>query len=182
MKRFYHLLNLVITLVLLPLIAFAEGEPKQYSEAELNEEVQKRLQSEIVRLTNTGAVNLSRELLQKEQQLKVKELQIKKLEDEINLTQQTLERRIQDFQKQQEGFLSCVQETDNDQINRVQRMVEAIAGMRPQNAADVLSVQDSEISVQILGSLEPDKVARIFNLMDKEVSARLQKQYLSMKK
>jgi len=168
--------------IFLSIPAFATNATKTYTENEFNEELQRRLQAEIVRLSNAGAVNLSRELLQKEQELRIKQLQIKKLEDEINLTRQTLERRILDFQKQQEGFLSCIQETDRDQNNRVQRMVEAISGMRPQNAADVLSVQDSEISVQILGSLEPDKVARIFNLMDKEVSARLQKQYLSMKR
>jgi flagellar motility protein MotE (MotC chaperone) len=178
--NFTTLLLSIVMVLSSPTYATEVG--KTYTEKEFNEELQRRLQAEIVRLSNAGAVNLSRELLQKEQELKIKELQIKKLEDEINLTRQTLERRILDFQKQQEGFLSCIEETDRDQNNRVQRMVEAISGMRPQNAADVLSVQDSEISVQILGSLEPDKVARIFNLMDKEVSARLQKQYLSMKR
>jgi flagellar motility protein MotE (MotC chaperone) len=61
-------------------------------------------------------------------------------------------------------------------------MVDVVSGMRPQNAADILSVQDVEIAVKILGKLEPTKVSKIFNSMDKEISARLQKQYMNMKK
>jgi flagellar motility protein MotE (MotC chaperone) len=61
-------------------------------------------------------------------------------------------------------------------------MVEVISGMKPQSAADVLAVQDPDLSVRILGQLEAQKASKIFNLMDKEVSARLQKQFLQMKK
>ena len=61
-------------------------------------------------------------------------------------------------------------------------MVEVISGMKPQNAADVLAIQDPELSVRILSLLESQKTSKIFNLMDKEVSARLQKQFLQMKK
>ena len=61
-------------------------------------------------------------------------------------------------------------------------MVDVISAMRPQNAADVLSVQDADISVQILEKLDPTKISKIFNSMDKEISARLQKQFMNMKK
>ena len=54
--------------------------------------------------------------------------------------------------------------------------------MKPDKAASVLSVQDSEIAVQILQMIDPKKASKIFNFMDKEVSAKLQKQYLQMKK
>ena len=54
--------------------------------------------------------------------------------------------------------------------------------MRAAKAAEILSVQESDLTVQILGKLPPEKVSKIFNLMEKEVSARLQKQFMSMKK
>jgi len=57
-----------------------------------------------------------------------------------------------------------------------------ISNMKPDKAASVLSVQDSEIAVQILQMIDPKKASKIFNFMDKEVSAKLQKQYLQMKK
>ena len=66
--------------------------------------------------------------------------------------------------------------------NKDIRVVEVISGMRPQNAADLLSVQESDLAVKILGQLDPAKVSKIFNLMDKEISAKLQKQFMTMKK
>ena len=65
---------------------------------------------------------------------------------------------------------------------RVQQLVEVISNMKPQRAADLLSVQDPDISVRIFEKTNPTKASKIFNLMDKEVSARLQKQYLNMQK
>ncbi len=54
--------------------------------------------------------------------------------------------------------------------------------MRPEKASQLLSVQGAEISVQILSEIDEKKASKIFNLMDKEISARLQKQYLDMKR
>ena len=50
------------------------------------------------------------------------------------------------------------------------------------SAADILAIQDPDLSVRILAELDSTKMSKIFNLMDKEVSARLQKQFLQMKK
>ena len=61
-------------------------------------------------------------------------------------------------------------------------MVEIISGMKPVMAGNVLSVQDSDIAVKILSELPAMKISKIFNSMDKEISARLQKQYMNMKK
>lgn len=61
-------------------------------------------------------------------------------------------------------------------------MVEVVSNMKPQKASDLLSSQESEISVRILSELDPLKASKIFNLMEKEISARLQKQYLHMRK
>jgi flagellar motility protein MotE (MotC chaperone) len=155
---------------------------KKYTEAEFRQAVIDAVGVELRRLGREQIVQLSRELLQKEEDLRLRELQMRKKDEEIKLTERTLQERVVAFHDAQKNFLACVDQVSKEQNNRVQHLVESIAGMRPQNAADVLSVQDPEISVQILGMLEPDRVARIFNLMDKEVSARLQKQYLNMKK
>ena len=61
-------------------------------------------------------------------------------------------------------------------------MVSVVSGMKPQTAANLLSQQDPSISVKILGMLDAVQVAKIFNLMEKEVSAKLQKQYMTLKK
>ena len=59
--------------------------------------------------------------------------------------------------------------------SRVDHLVQVVSGMKPQTAADMLSVQESSLTVEIISMLDPTKISKIFNLMDKEISARLQK-------
>lgn len=172
---------ILIFYLLIETSAWAQ-EKREYSETEFRDAVKKAVEVELKRLGRNKIVDFSRELLDKEDELKVKELQLTKREEAIKISEQGFLKQIQEFQQKQENFLSCVDQVGREQDNRIQHMVESISNMRPQNAADILSVQDAEISVKILGLLEPDKIARIFNLMDKEVSARLQKQYMNMKK
>ena len=42
--------------------------------------------------------------------------------------------------------------------------------------------EQKERNFKIIERIDPQKASKIFNLMDKEVSARLQKQYMYMKK
>ena len=127
-------------------------------------------------------VDFSKELLQKEEAIKVKELEVKKQEDQLKMNMADFEKRVKDFQVEQKRFIGCIDGQDEKADKRVSQMVEVISGMRPQNAADLLSVQESDLAVKILGQLDPAKVSKIFNLMDKEISAKLQKQFMTMKK
>lgn len=155
---------------------------KVYTETEFKAEVAKELERQLKRVGRGQLTDLSKELLQKEDELRIREIQVKKLEQQLSMNDQDLQRRLTEFTGRQKQFIGCLDQQDNQVNNRVQHMVDVVSGMRPQNAADVLSVQEPDISVKILAQLEPDKVSRIFNLMDKEVSARLQKQYMDMKR
>ena len=86
------------------------------------------------------------------------------------------------FEGDQRKVLGCIEKNEQDSKKRISQLVEVISNMKPDKASQILSVQDAEISVQILTLIDPIKASKIFNLMDKEVSARLQKQYLHMKK
>lgn len=138
-----------------------------------------------LKLTRTGQENLvelTQELIQKENQIGLSKLELKKKSEELESSIRDFEKRVADFRTEQERFIGCVEDKEQEVSNRVGHMVNVVSGMRPQNAAEVLSVQDADIAVQILERLNPDNVARIFNQMDKEVSARLQKQFLNMQK
>ena len=164
-------------------ISFAnEKGAKTYSQEEFRAAVEKEVERQMKQNNRAQLIDLSKELMRKEEEIKLKELQVVKLEEELSLNQTGLQKRVLEFQEQQKSFLSCIDTLDRERNQRIQHIVDSVSGMRPQNAADVLSVQEADISVQILGLLDPEKVSKIFNLMDKEVSARLQKQYLSMKK
>ena len=155
---------------------------KTYTETEFHKKVEEEVKKKLGKLNSGYIVDFSHELLEKEKKLRLKELEVSKKEEEYKQSVEDLRKKIKVFESKQGKFLSCVEEVDKKHSKRISHMVDVVAGMRPANAAQVLSVQDPEISVQILGLLNPAKVSKIFNSMDKEISARLQKQYMTMKK
>lgn len=155
---------------------------KKYTYDEFKSAVQERVQKHLKRLGRGKIIGLSRELLKKEEQLKLREMDIEKKEETLQINSSDFEKRVKKFQGRQSKFLGCLDEMDNQRLKRVTHMVEVVSGMKPQSAAEVLSVQDTDISIKILGLLPSEKVSKIFNLMKKEISARLQKQYMTMKK
>lgn len=159
-----------------------EAQKRLYSEEEFKKAVLLEVEKTMKRAGNANLVDFSKELLEKEESLKVKELSIQKEQDQLKLNIADFQKKVVEFQDNQKKFLGCIDAQNEKAEKRVTQMVEVISGMKPQSAADVLSVQDPELSVRILAQLESSKASKIFNLMDKEVSARLQKQFLQMKK
>ncbi|MCF8057676.1 MAG: hypothetical protein K9K67_00155 [Bacteriovoracaceae bacterium] len=159
-----------------------EAKSKTYTEKDFLDAVEKEVDSRLERYKPSNLVNLSKEFMKKERTLELRELELQKREESLKASSEDLTTKLKELQVRSGKLLGCLDENDQNQKKRVNHMVDIVSGMRPQNAADVLSVQDVAISVQILGALSPDKVSKIFNSMDKEISARLQKQFMSMKK
>ena len=155
---------------------------RNYTEKEFLDAVQKEVNGRLEKYNSNNMVGLTKEIMQKERAIELEEQKLKQRHTELDAIASDLKKRIQDFQQQQQKLLGCLDKNDKNQKDRVNHMVEVVSGMRPATAADVLSVQDVDIAVSILGRLEPVKVSKIFNSMDKEISARLQKQFMKMKK
>lgn len=155
---------------------------KTYTEEEFKKAVLEESSKQMKKAGSGHLVDFSKELLEKEESLKVKELELKKAEEELKMSRGDFEKKLIEFQDSQKKFLGCIDGQKEAMGKRVSQMVEVISGMKPQSAADVLAIQDPELSVRILGLLESQKASKIFNLMDKEISAKLQKQFLQMKK
>jgi flagellar motility protein MotE (MotC chaperone) len=169
------------------LTVFAEEEKvtkdeKVYTQKEFDEKLEKLLFEKLKRFGSENIVNLSQELHQKEKALADRENEIKQREEQVAVVENELTKKIKELQVQKDKILACLDQNDGKEKKRIDHMVEAVSGMRPQSAADVLSVQDPDISVKILDRLPASKVSKIFNSMKKEISARLQKQYMNMKK
>lgn len=178
---------LMLMIVFLPLPVFSKNEkkteePKIYTQTEFNEKLEKLLFEKLKRFGSDNMVGLSHELYEKEKGLELKENQIKNREEQVVVTEKELMKKIKELQSKEEKIISCLDDHDGKEKKRIDHMVDAISGMRPQNAADVLSVQDPDLSVRILDRLPASKVSKIFNSMKKEISARLQKQYMNMEK
>lgn len=157
-------------------------EKRLYTEEEFQKAVLEEVERYLQKAGNRKLVDFSKELVKKDQGLKLKEIEIEKMRQELDHNRESFKKKVIEFQKRQERFIGCIDEKQGEKNKRITHMVDVISGMRPANAADVLSVQDAEISVQILEKLDPTKISKIFNSMDKEISARLQKQFMNMKR
>lgn len=154
----------------------------EYSKSEFDEAVYKELDKKMKKIGRFRLLDFAKELLKKEEALEVREKEITKREEQIKVNEEELKKKIVEFKITQQNFLACLDKEDKEVDRRVSHMVDVVSGMRPQTAANLLSQQDPSISVKIMGMLDPTKVAKIFNLMEKEVSAKLQKQYMTLKK
>lgn len=160
----------------------AGGTNRTYTEEEFKKAVEAEAEKMMKKAGSGHLIDFSKELLEKEEAIKVKELNVQKEQEQLKLNMHDFQKKVVEFQESQKKFLGCIDAQNEKVGKRISQMVEVISLMKPQNAADILSVQDPDLSVQILGQLEAPKASKIFNLMDKEVSAKLQKQFLQMKK
>jgi len=157
-------------------------EEKTYSVDEFKKAVEVEVTRKIDRIRSKNIAAFSRELLQKEEDIRLQEKRLKKREKQIVFNEKAFMKKVQVFEERQLKVLGCLSDNEKAASGRIDHLVRIISTMKPIKAAEVLSVQDSEISIKILSKLDSVKASKIFNSMDKEISARLQKQYMSMKK
>ena len=174
-----------INIILLLLAYEAWGEQvkkKVWTDEELKKVLEKEVVKRLDKLTGNNAISFSRELLKREKEIKIGELELKKQHEQLAMNQKELEKKLALFIQSQNKLIGCMENVEKVKGKRIGHMVNVISNMRPQAAAEVLGIQDANVSVKILELLPAAKVSKIFNFMDREKSARLQKQYMTMKK
>lgn len=176
MMRFYFYLTFTL---LITHQSFAQKDDENLKfEKRVKEEVERQIK--LIKKKSLG--QLTSELLEKERDLNKREKALNQRKEQLDLNEESLLKKITEFEMQKEKILGCLEEHKKGEQMRVQQMVEVVSNMKPQKAADLLSTQESTISIKIIEKIDPTRASKIFNLMDKEVSARLQKQYLNMQK
>lgn len=160
----------------------APQKPKSYTDDQLKKIVDDEVDRKLKRLNSNNIAELTKEIMAKEEQIKLRERELKNREEQISFNGRELEKKIKEFEKEQIRILGCIDQNNLDSKKRIDQTIDVIGNMKPEKAAEVLSVQDSDLAVRILAGLDPKKASKIFNLMSKEISARLQKQYMDMRK
>lgn len=161
--------------------SFAQSA-KVYSEEDFIKKVTEETKSKVDTIKNKSVSDLTKELIDKEGKLRLRELKIQKLEDTLKASEGELAKKYSSFEARQKKFIGCIEKNEEEGKSRVGQLVEMVSNMKPQKAAEVLSVQETDIAVKILQMIDAKKASKIFNFMDKDISAKLQKQYLEMKK
>jgi len=173
---------IAVLFMLLVFLGAKSEDKKTFTKEEFDKKVEAEVNRQVDLIKKKSISSLSKELLAKERDLKDKEEILKNREEQIALGEQSLLKKIEEFDKTKEKIIGCVDENKRNEQMRIKQLVDVISNMKPAKAADLLSVQESSISVKLIEKIPPQKASKIFNLMDKEVSARLQKQYLNMQK
>lgn len=171
------------------LIAFSQekddsknsDQEKIFTQKQFDEEVEKQLNKYIERVKKKSLTELTKEVFEKESEMKKREAMLRSREEQIRIGEESLAKQIVEFEKEKQKILGCINDNKQKEAMRINQLVKMVSGMKPAKAAEILSVQESAISVRILEKIDPARASKIFNMMDKEISARLQKQYLNMK-
>lgn len=161
--------------------AWAKDE-KIYTEKDFIKKVSEEVSAQVDKIKKSSVTDLTKELVKKNEEIALKELEIKKREDALLASEKELASKYIEVDRKQKQIIGCLDKNAEEEKLRIAQVVDMISNMRPQKAAEILSVQDSMIAVQILQKIDPKKASKIFNFMDKDISAKLQKQYLQMKK
>jgi flagellar motility protein MotE (MotC chaperone) len=162
--------------------ATSPSAKKTYTEEEFKKAVFEEVKQKVESIKNKSVSDLTKELLDKEEKLRLREIDLIKQQDAIRVSEADIAKRYAELSEKQKNFIGCVEKNNDESKARIGQLVDMVSNMKPDKAASVLAVQDSDISVQILQMIDPKKASKIFNFMDKETSAKLQKQYLLMKK
>lgn len=155
---------------------------KTYSEEEFIKRVNEETKKKVEAIKNKSVSELTKELLDKEEKLKIRELDIQKQAESLKVSENEIAKKYIELSEKQKQFIGCVDKNEEDSKARIGQVVDMVSNMKPEKAAQVLSVQDTEIAVRILQMIDAKKASKIFNFMDKDISAKLQKQYLLLKK
>ncbi len=157
-------------------------DDKIFSQKEFDEKVKTTIDRQIDMIKKKSISELAKELSDKSLKLENKEEELQKREELIAIQNRDFLEKVSKFEVMKSSIIGCIENNENQKNSRINKVVEVISNMKPVKAAEILAVQDSDISINILSKLEAAKASKIFNLMDKEISARLQKQYLDMKR
>jgi flagellar motility protein MotE (MotC chaperone) len=158
----------------------AMSEVKKNSQEEFDKKVKAEVERQVNLIKKKSLSQLTKELLEKDRTLMKRDEKLDKREEQIKISENSLLKKIEELESTKTKIIGCLDDHKKGELMRVKQLVEVISNMKPQKAADLLSVQESKISIKIIERIKPEKASKIFNLMEKEVSARLQKQYLNM--
>jgi flagellar motility protein MotE (MotC chaperone) len=174
--------NIFILFFVICIQAVYAEDVKLYSQAEFDEKLKTTLKEEVTKIKQKGVVEITQELIEKEQLIKKSQHELDKKMESYQAMLLDFNKKVTDFDASRAQFISCKLEKENEKKARIDKLVNMVSGMKPEKAANLLATQDAEISVEIIAQIDPVKASKIFNLMDKEKSATLQKQYLNMKR
>jgi flagellar motility protein MotE (MotC chaperone) len=121
--------------------------------------------------TDRGREQLILLLQQKEASLTRKESLISDRERAVRLAEEQVEKRIQELQTLREEIRGMLEGLDGEREERVARLVKMFEAMRPSQAAEILSVTEDAVALEVLERMNKTKAGKTLAAMEPKRAA-----------
>lgn len=111
---------------------------------------------------------LRQEVEQQRQALQAQAEALAKKERELQMREAELERREQELARREQQLAGAAEKE-----RYYQELIEAVAQMRPEEAAPIIERLDLELARRLLGSMEPRQAGAILGRLDPQYASRL---------
>lgn len=117
--------------------------------------------------------NLSR----RKDELDLRQKELNELEEELQKQRKEIEARIKHLEQVREQIASVLKDRVQIDQEKVDKLVEVYATMRPQQAAQVISTINEDLAIEILAKMKKKSAAAILNLLDPAKAQKLSEKF-----
>lgn len=114
---------------------------------------------------------------ERRRELDSREQELAKLEEELQKQKLELDSKLKELEKMRQGIAQVLKDRITVDSEKVDKLVEFYANMKPQNAAKIFEEINENLAVEVLGRLKKKNAAEIMNLVKPDKAQRLSEKY-----
>lgn len=121
-------------------------------------------------ITDTTEIekNLLESLSKRRKELQAWSESISMKENILNATEKKIDRKMAELEKLKKEVSTLLDDYNNIENKKIQRLVKIYENMKPQNAADIFSKMELKILLEVLSKMKEANAAKILAKMDPE--------------
>lgn len=127
-------------------------------------------------------INHLQKLVQRKEQLDVRESELARMEAELQGQKDELEKKLKSLDETRVGISTMLQERTTQDEAKVETLVQVYSNMKAQQAAKVLETLDEDLAVEIIGRMKKKNAAEVLNLMKPEKAQSFSEKFAGYKK
>ncbi len=116
-------------------------------------------------------------LKQKERSLSQREATLTAREADLRLAEKKIEQSLAELDALRSEIRAQIEQMDQQRLERVVGVVRMLEGMRPKDAAAIMSVTETDVAIQVLDRMSRTKAGKILAEMNPEQAAALTTTY-----
>lgn len=120
-------------------------------------------------------------LKEKRNELEKKERDLARLEEDLQNQKVEIEKQLKELEKMRREISSVLDKKVKADQSSVDKLVGMYSGMKPQNAANILTQINEELAIKVLGKMKKPNAAAILNFMEPKKAQELSERFAGLK-